>query len=119
MLKCKLQLLCIYLTIITLTSCATSSPIARFSGREPYFRSAPRLMNHNFPASDIYTLYQRAASGFESIESIRSQVERRAEIFANRQNKSIVVLGENISEPPYILGNFPRIQIVFALIDKQ
>jgi hypothetical protein len=76
-------------------------------------------MSHNFPANDIYTLYQRAASGFESIESIRSQVERRAEIFANRQNKSIVVLGENISEPPYILGNFPRIQIVFALIDKQ
>ena len=105
--------------VFLLSSCATSSPIASFSGRETYFKSAPRLMNHNYPASDIYTLYQRAASGFESIQSIRTQVERRAEIFANRQNKSIVVLGETISEPPYILGNFPRIQIVFALIDKQ
>lgn len=105
--------------VILLTSCATSSPIASFSGRESYFKTAPRLMKHNYPASDVFTLYQRAASGFESIQSIRNQVERRAEIFANRQNKSIVVLGENISEPPYILGNFPRIQIVFALIDKQ
>ena len=105
--------------VLLLASCATSSPIASFSGRETYFKSAPRLMNHNYPANDIYTVYQRAASGFESIQSIRSQVERRAEIFANRQNRSIVVLGENISEPPYILGNFPRIQIVFALIDKQ
>jgi hypothetical protein len=28
------------------------------------------------------------------------------------------VLGEQISEPPYILGNYPRIEIIFALIDK-
>ena len=115
----KFQLYAICLIIICFVSCATSSPIARFSGNESYFNSAPILMNHSYPSNDIYTLYQRAASGFESIQSIRSQVERRAEIFANRQNKSIVVLGEKISEPPYILGNFPRIQIVFALIDKQ
>lgn len=30
-----------------------------------------------------------------------------------------MVLGERISHPPYILGNFPRIEIVFALIDKK
>ena len=30
----------------------------------------------------------------------------------------MVVLGEGISQPPYILGNFPRIEIVFAAIDK-
>jgi hypothetical protein len=30
-----------------------------------------------------------------------------------------VVLGEKISQPPYILGNFPRIEIVFALIDQK
>ena len=29
-----------------------------------------------------------------------------------------MVLGEQISQPPYILGNFPRIEIVFALIEK-
>jgi hypothetical protein len=109
----------ISLSVILVSSCATSSPIANFNGRESYFKTAPQLMNNNYPSTDIYTVYQRAASGFESIQSIRSQVERRAEIFANRQNKSIIVLGENISEPPYILGNFPRIQIVFALIDKK
>ena len=29
------------------------------------------------------------------------------------------MLGERISEPPYIMGNFPRIEIVFALINKE
>ncbi len=28
------------------------------------------------------------------------------------------VVSENISNPPYILGNFPRIEIVFACVDK-
>ena len=40
---------------------------------------------------------------------------QRAEQFAKSQGKSVVVLGERISQPPYILGNFPRIEIVFAL----
>ena len=43
---------------------------------------------------------------------------RRADDFAQRQGKSALVLGERISEPPYIFGNFPRIEIVFALVDK-
>lgn len=107
------------LTIVLITGCATSSPIARYSESRAYFNSRPRLIKNEYPDSDIYTLYERGASGFVSIETLRSNLERRAEMFANRQNKSLVVLGERISEPPYILGNFPRIQIVFALIDKK
>jgi hypothetical protein len=30
----------------------------------------------------------------------------------------MILLGEQISHPPYILGNFPRIEIVFALADS-
>ena len=30
----------------------------------------------------------------------------------------MMVLGEKISQPPYILGNFPRIELVFAAVDK-
>ena len=28
------------------------------------------------------------------------------------------VVSEQLSNPPYILGNFPRIEIVFACVDK-
>jgi hypothetical protein len=100
------------------TSCATSSQISRYSESRTYFNSQPRIIKNEYPTSDIYTLYERGATGFVSIQTLRTNLERRAELFANRQNKSFIVLGEKISEPPYILGNFPRIQIVFALIDK-
>ena len=107
------------LLVVFSTGCATSSQISRYSESRTYFKSEPRLIKNEYPKSDIYTLYERGATGFVSIQTLRSNLERRAELFANRQNKSIVVLGERISEPPYILGNFPRIQIVFALIDKK
>jgi len=109
----------LFMFIVFTTGCATSSQISRYSESRTYFNSEPRLIKNEYPQSDIYTLYERGATGFVSIQTLRSNLERRAELFANRQNKSIVVLGERISEPPYILGNFPRIQIVFALIDKK
>jgi len=114
--KNGLGILLVVLTLVT--SCATSSQISRYSESRTYFNSQPRVIKNEYPESDIYTLYERGATGFVSIQTLRSNLERRAELFANRQNKSFMVLGEKISEPPYILGNFPRIQIVFALIDK-
>ena len=30
----------------------------------------------------------------------------------------MLLLGDQTSKPPYILGNFPRIEIVFACVDK-
>ncbi len=109
----------VFLVALTLvTSCATSSQISRYSESRAYFNSQPRVTKNEYSESDIYTLYERGATGFVSIQTLRLNLERRAELFANRQNKSFVVIGEKISEPPYILGNFPRIQIVFALVDK-
>lgn len=105
------------LAALAVSACATSSPIQRYSESKNSFSDPPQLMTHEFPDGDIYRIYHRAATGFVSVQSIREAAEQRAEDFARRQGKSIVVLGEQISQPPYILGNFPRIEIVFALVD--
>jgi len=75
-------------------------------------------MSHNYPAKDVYRVYQRGATGFVTIGSLRYSLEERAEKFCERLNCRMVVLGEKISPPPYILGNFPRIEIVFAAVPK-
>ncbi len=98
--------------------CATSTPVKRYSESQSKFSNPPELMKHEYPEKDIYRLYQRASTGFTPIQSLRTNLEQRALKFAEQQGKSYVVLGERISQPPYILGNFPRIEIVFALIDK-
>ena len=105
--------------VLFMTGCATSSQITRFNESNKYFKNGPSISSNNYPSSEIYTLYERGAHSLVSISELRSNLERRAQEFAYRQNKSFVILGEKKSEPPYILGNFPRIQIVFALIDKK
>lgn len=75
-------------------------------------------MSHSYPSGNIYRVYQRGATGFTTIASLREAVEARATTFCERQGKGMVVLGERISPAPYILGNFPRIEIVFASIEK-
>ena len=101
-----------------LSGCASSTPVQRYSESKSSFRKGPTLMSHSYPDSNIYRVYQRASTGFTSIAALREDVEARATTFCERQGKGMVVLGERISPPPYILGNFPRIEIVFACIDK-
>ncbi len=109
----------ILLSTALLSSCATSSPIKRFADSSSAFSEPPQLITHSYPAKDIYRIYHRGSTGFVSIQSLRQATEQRADDFARRQGKSFVVLGEKISQPPYILGNFPRIELVFALIDTK
>ena len=75
-------------------------------------------MSHNYPPESVYRIYHRGATGFSSIAGLREEAEARAQQFCERQGRGMVVLGEKISPPPYILGNFPRIEIVFASIQK-
>lgn len=113
----KFTLFILSSSIFLMIGCATTTPIQRYNESSSKFSNPPQLMSHNYSYNDIYRTYQKAASGFTSMQALRSEVEGRAELFAKRQKRSFVVLGERISEPPYILGNFPRIEIVFALID--
>ena len=76
-------------------------------------------MSNNYPEKDLYRVYVQGATGFVPISALREDVEDRATKFCERQGKGMVVLGEQISKPPYIFGNFPRIEIVFAATPKQ
>ena len=98
--------------------CATSSPIQKYSESKSAFGENPLLSRHDIPASQTYRVYEQGATGFVPMASVRETAEKRAEEFCERQGKGMLVLGEQMSHPPYILGNFPRIEIVFACVDK-
>lgn len=104
--------------LLVLSGCANSTAIQRYGESSSAFSPGPVLMGNHYPPGDIYRVSQQGSTGFTSIASLREEVEARASTFCVRQGKSMVVLGEKISQPPYILGNFPRIEIVFACIAK-
>jgi len=106
------------LAVVILAGCAYETPIQRYSESRSKFRTPPVLMSHNIPDKDIYRIFQQGATGFVPISAIRADLEAQAEKFCERQGKTMLPLGSSISHPPYILGNFPRMELVFACVDK-
>ena len=104
--------------LTVLSGCATSSAIQRLGESESNFKNPPQLNSHNYPAKDVYRVYEKGATGFDTIEAIRTRLEIRIREFADRLGNTYVVIGEQSSHPPFILGNFPRLEIVFALTNR-
>jgi hypothetical protein len=104
--------------ISLVSGCAYETPVQRYSESPSKFRKPPQIMSHNFPDKDVYRIFQQGATGFVPLASIREDLELQAERFCQRQGKGMVVLGANYSKPPYILGNFPRMELIFAAVAK-
>lgn len=105
-------------TLLLANGCSTSSSIRKYGESKSHFRGKPTIVSDVPSGADLYRVYQQGATGFLSIQSVRQTAERRAIEFCERQGKTMRVISEQISNPPYILGNFPRIEIVFACMDK-
>jgi len=104
--------------LLTLASCAPSSPVQRVSESQSHFDTPPVVMSHNYPPQDVYRVYQRGGSGFVPVNAVRNAAEDRAEQFARRQGRGMVVLGERSGGNVPLPGSFPRVEIIFALTGK-
>lgn len=107
----KLHLLLGSAAAFALASCAPSTPVQRYSESQSKFSEPPVLMSHNYPEKDIYRVYQRGGSGFVPVNAVRNAAEERAETFARRQGRGMVVLGEKTGGNVPLPGNFPRAEI--------
>jgi hypothetical protein len=101
-----------------MVGCAYESPIERYSESRSYFRKPTPLMSHNVPDKDIYRVFVQGATGYVPVSSCRSYAEERAEQFCSRLGKGMMVLGQQQSNPIPYPFNFPKVEIVFAAIDK-
>ena len=52
------------------------------------------------------------------MQAVRDDAEQRATAFCDRKGQVMESLSETVATPPYVLGNFPRIEIVFDCIDR-
>jgi hypothetical protein len=101
-----------------LAGCASSTPIQRYSESQSKFSKGVPVMSTKIPQSDWYRVFVQGATGFVPMSALREDVEDRAEKFCQRQNKEMILLGER-TQYPYLPGQFPRIEIVFATVEKK
>lgn len=106
-----------------LTGCADTSPIRPAASSKSEFDSAVYQgesvnISSSTTGSEEFRVFHQGATGFVSVQSVRASAEQRATEFCDRQGKVMKPLRETASKPPHILGNFPRIEIIFGCVDK-
>jgi hypothetical protein len=108
-------------TTLVLAGCAVSTPIQRAATSKSGFDGAVYkgesvTTGTGTPGNEAYRVFIQGATGFVSIQSVRDDAEQRATEFCGRKGKAMESLSETTAKPPYILGNFPRVEIIFDCI---
>lgn len=109
----------ILIAAISLGGCSAATTIqkaslSKSSFDDAVFEGENHLIDDSVSDKDAYRIFHQASTGFTSIQSIRVSAEKRANDFCKRKGEDMHALSERTSTPPHILGNFPRIEILFV-----
>ena len=61
-----------------------------------------------------FVITKQAATGFSGIGSLKAEVLKEAYEQCSKTGQSVKVIDSEESKPPYILGNYPRIELTFS-----
>jgi hypothetical protein len=104
-------------------ACASSSTIQPADRSKSGFDGAVypgelHVVAEDKTGAQRYRVFEQGASGFVSVQSVRDDVEQRANSFCEKDGVVAKTLTEQTSKPPHILGNFPRVELVFICVPK-
>ena len=68
--------------------------------------------------ADRFIVSRQAATGFSGLGTLKADALREAEQHCAKNGKAVYVLKTTESEPPYVLGNFPRVEVEFMCLDS-
>ena len=119
----RLWLLTFLILVMMLGGCATTSAITHVTGSKSGFDGAVYGgesvdLDPPTPGADLYRLFEQGATGLVSIASLRDNVDDLATKFCARKGKAVHPVRETTSTPPYVLGNFPRVEWQFECVDS-
>jgi len=106
-----------------LAACATTTPIQPATSSKSGFDGAvysgeTTTLDKPTPGETSFRLFQQGATGFVPISGVRADIEDQATKYCGRAGNAMHGLTETAAKPPYILGNFPRVELVFESVPK-
>jgi hypothetical protein len=69
-------------------------------------------------SSDTYIVSRQAATGFHGMGALKADALREAFAKCSLYGKDVDIIETNDAEPPYIMGNFPKTEIIFKCVKK-
>lgn len=114
-------LLSVIAVSVILAACSTASSIQRADKSESGFDGAvydgeESVIRDDIPDSSAYRIFHQGATGFVSVQTVRTSAEGRAKVFCDNKNLRYELLRERVSVGAHIAGNFPRAELVFACV---
>lgn len=112
-----------FLAATAVLGCASNPPVQPASSSTSRFDGAvyggeTAHLDKPTPGAEVYRAFYQGGSGFVSLSSVRGAVEDIATKHCARGGKTVRPLQETTSKPPYILGNFPRVEWLFECADR-
>lgn len=106
-----------------LLGCASNPPVQPAASSKSRFDAAvyggeTTQLDKPTPCAEVYRAFYQGGSGFVSVSSVRESVEEMVTKHCARKGKTARPLEETTSKPPYILGNFPRVEWLFECVDQ-
>lgn len=118
------QLGALVCSVLLLPGCGKTTPIQPASTTDSEMASAviyngeSIILSPNNDGSEEFRVFHQGASGFVPLGAVRSSAEKRASDFCGQRSQEMKLLRETHSKPPHILGNFPRVELVFICTSR-
>ena len=114
--------ICAALAVPGLYGCSSTPPIQKVSASTSEFDGAVFTgelieLDTDATGTEKYRAYTRGATGFVSQDALCEYLGGQATRFCSQKDKKPKHLQERRAVPPYILGNFPRCELVFVCLD--
>ena len=106
------------------SGCASTSKIEKVSESKSHFEGAAYEGRDFYISDEIiegeqYRVFHQASTGFSGTGGIRRSAENRAISFCKEKGETMITVSEHTAAPPYVFGNFPRIEIIFVCVDPK
>ena len=66
---------------------------------------------------NTYIVTRQAATGFSGAGTLKADAISEAEKFCETQGKVLKIVAVTEAQPPYVLGNFPKAEVVFKALN--
>jgi hypothetical protein len=63
-----------------------------------------------------YLIAKQAATGFPGLGNLKAEAMAEANQYCAGQGREFLLMGATETEPPYVLGNYPRAEISFQCV---
>jgi hypothetical protein len=108
--------------IILLSGCSSLSPIEKESESESHFKDAFFAGSEFYISDDVISgeRYRVFNEGMAVTDELKKTAIKKANEFCREKdsNQKMVTISEFGATPPYLWGNIPRIEIIFACKDR-